>query len=188
MNKKFFMLSGLIVLIALASLNVFADSEHKIGLRKLPEAVTAAIQSLFPEGKIEEAEKDSEGIMLYEVEVEQGDAEYELSIAPDGTLVEEEQEIDVDALPEAVKQAIAGAKVEEATMETTYYVVTLTKLETPKVSYEVELKKNGKEMEIEFAADGTVLEEQVMDDDDDDDDEDDEDDDDEDDDDDGDDD
>ena len=175
MKKKVFLFSGLAVLVSLVSLSVFADQGHRTGLKKLPEAVTATLQSLFPDGKIEEVEKDFEGIMLYEIEVEQGGEESELSIAPDGTIVEEEQEIDIDALPEAIQQAIAGADVEEAVMETEYYVVKLVKLDVPKVSYEVEMKRDGKEMEIEFAPDGTVLEKELMEDDDEDDDDDDDD-------------
>ena len=171
MKKKYFMLAALVVvLVVFVSLNVYAEKELKVCKMTLPEAVTAAIQSLYPQAEIQEVEKDQEGIMLYEIEVQQNGMELELSIAPDGIVVEEEQEIAVEDLPQAIQDAIAGKDVEEAVKEVTYYVVTLTKLDTPETSYEVELKQNGRKSEIEFAPDGTVLKQEMNDDDDDDDD------------------
>ena len=159
MNKKYLILAGLAgLMVAVVTLSVYAEKEHRSKKMELPDAVTAAVQAQYPQGVIEEFEEDSEGIMLYEIEVEDGAAEYELSVAPDGTIVEQEEEIDFEGLPEAVKTAIEeGAEIGEVTKEVTYYVVTLKKLDTPKVSYEVEMKQNGHALEVEYAADGTVL-------------------------------
>ncbi len=183
MKRKELRLVGLIMVMgALVCLSVYAEKEHKAKKAKLPEAVAAAVQSMYPQGEIEEAKMEEEGLKIYEIEVNQNGREYEVSIAPDGTLVEEEQEIAVQDLPQAIQDAIAGSDVEEVTKEVTYWVVTLTKLENPEITYEVELKQNGKESEMEFSEDGTLLKQEFDDDDgdddgDDDDDEDDDDDD-----------
>ena len=52
---------------------------------------------------------------------------------------------------------VLGHKVKEVSKEIEYYVITLKKLEAPLVSYEVEVEKDGKEVEVEFAPDGSVL-------------------------------
>lgn len=169
MKKKYFMLAGLTILIAtLISLSVYAEKGHERKCKpvKLPEPVAATVASLYPQAEIEEVEIDEEGVKLYEIEVEKDDQEFELSIAPDGTLVEEEQEVSIEDLPEAIQQAVAGVEVEEATKEVTYWVVTLTKLETPKITYELEVEEGDKEIELEFAEDGTILEKEVCHDDD----------------------
>jgi len=167
MERREIRLIGLVMLAGvLVCLSVYAEKEHKA---KLPEPVAAAVQDLYPQGKIEEVQKDRESIMLYEIEVTQDGQEYELSIAPDGTIVEEEQEIAVQDLPQVIQDAIAGSDVEEVTKEVTYWVVTLTKLETPEISYSVELKQDGKESEMEFSANGTLQKQQADDDDGDDD-------------------
>ena len=172
--KRNYLVLTLVVLLAgvLACLNVYADKHEHI---KIPDKVMVAVKSLFPQAEIEEVEMDVEGISCYEIEVEKGDVEFTLTVTPDGTIIEQEQEIDIKDLPEAIrnyiKTALSGAEIEEAKKETEYYEIILKKLDKPKISYEIEMEKDGKEMEIEFSPDGTILEqEQIRDDDDDDDD------------------
>jgi len=130
----------------------------------LPEAVVAAIKAMFPNAAVEEADLDEEELEVYEVELqENGEDVAEVTVAPDGTIAEVESEVAPDALPQAVKDAIAqlaeGAEIKEAEKEVTYAVLKLVALVTPRTSYEVELIKDGKKCEIEVAEDGTVLEE-----------------------------
>ena len=79
-------------------------------------------------------------------------------------------EIKASDLPEAVRATLEreapGAEIEEIEMEE----------EGGKVVYEIEVEIDGKEMELEIAADGTLLEKEADEGDDDDDDDDDEDD------------
>jgi uncharacterized membrane protein YkoI len=142
----------------------------------LPEAVKAAIDALYPQATIEDAKEEEEGLKVYEVELEQNGGEVELTVALDGTIVEVETEVAMDSLPAAVAAALAqaaeGAEVKEISKEVTYWVITLKRLDAPETTYEAELIKDGKEIEIEVAADGTILEQEVKDDDGDDDDED----------------
>jgi hypothetical protein len=128
----------------------------------LPGPVKAAIEALYPQATIEESELEEEGIKVYEVELEQEGKEVELTIAPDGTVMEKESEVALSDVPAAVQAAIVraaeGAEIDEVTEEVTYWVVTLKKLEAPQTTYEAEVIKDGKETEIEVGADGSIVE------------------------------
>ncbi|MCE5184926.1 MAG: hypothetical protein LLF76_02230 [Planctomycetaceae bacterium] len=162
MSTKFFAQMPMMTLLtaAVLCLNVYAVEESKDQDVTLPDAVTAAIKALYPQGEIEEAkQEDEDGLTVYEVEVEQGEIEVELTVTPDGQIIEEEQEIEVKDLPAAVQQALTGATVKEASKEITYYTVKdkqLEKLATPEIAYTAEIEKDGKTTEMEFNADGTV--------------------------------
>ena len=139
----------------------YADKDEGV---TLPDAAAAAVGKLFPAAEIEEVELDEEGVKVYEVELAANGKDVgEVTVAPDGTVVELEAEISADALPQTVKDAVGkvaeGAEIKEAGKEVTYWIVKLVKLPEPRVSYDVELVKDGKEYEIEVAADGTILEE-----------------------------
>lgn len=128
----------------------------------LPPAARTALDTLYPNAEIEETNVEKEGLKVYEVELEQNGREVEVTLAPDGTLVEVETEITVQGLPElvakAIEKAAEGATVKEVEKEVTYAVVKLVKLEQPQTSYEAELSREGAKCEIELAADGTILE------------------------------
>jgi len=162
-----------VVVVTVVIISVVADADkHKKVL--LPDAAKAAINALYPQAVIEESKEDEEGLRVYEVEFEQNGREVELTITPDGRIIEKESEVAISDLPDAVKAAITkaskGGEVEEVKEEVTYYVVTLKKLETPKATYEAEIIKDGKESEVEFACDGKLLSKEVECDDDNDDD------------------
>lgn len=171
------MLIAVVLFAAVVCLAVYAAEAAKDEQMKLPDAVTAAIKALYPQGEIEEVKQETEdGVMVYEVEVEQGEKEVELTITPEGTVMEEEQEIEVKDLPAAAQQAVAGAKVKEVSKEVNYYTVKdkkLQKLASPELSYSVEIEKDGKVTEMEFNADGVLQKEEAGDDEDADDDKDD---------------
>ena len=162
MKRKGWQLVGVVVFVgALLCVGTYGDKDEQTQM-ELPAAVKTAVMALYPQAEIEEAEAEEEGLKVYEVEVEHNDQEFELTLAPDGTLVEVESEMAVAGLPEAVAKAIAkaadGATIKEVNKEVTYAIVTLVKLDKPQTSYEAELSSQGAECEIEVAADGTVLE------------------------------
>jgi uncharacterized membrane protein YkoI len=146
-----------------------AKEEAKV---ELPSAAAEAIKTAFPEAKIEKVKVEEEdGVTLYEVELEKGDVEMEVEVAPDGTLVEIETEIALKDVPEAALQAIQAAdpdaKIEEVQkIEIRAEIkkaeadkpAQLVKLDKPRIVYEAELKKDDKEGEIAVAADGKVIE------------------------------
>lgn len=131
----------------------------------LPRAAADAVKAAFPQASIEEVGLDKEdGIDLYEVELRQNGEETEVTVSPDGVIVEVETEVFLKDLPKAVADAItkaaAGAKVEEIKREETRAVVRagkLVKLDQPRITYEAEFRKDGKELQIELAPDGTIL-------------------------------
>jgi hypothetical protein len=128
----------------------------------LPPAARAALDALYHNAEIEDTEVEKEGLKVYEVQLEQNDREVEVTLAPDGTLIEVETEIAFRGLPEpvakAIEKAAEGATIKEVSREVTYAVVKLVKLDQPQTSYEAELRKQGAECEIEIAEDGTILE------------------------------
>jgi uncharacterized membrane protein YkoI len=160
MKRRRWRFVGFIVLVGIAVCVVaYAGKCKEVSL---PDAVKAAIDALYPQATIEEAKEEEEGLKVYEVELEQNGQEVELTVAPDGTIVEVETEVAMDSLPAAVAAALAqaaeGAEVKEVSQEVTYWVVILKKLDAPETTYEAELIKDGKKSEIEVAADGTILE------------------------------
>jgi len=142
---------GLVVSVAILGVVVGSDKCKEV---LLPDAVQAAIDAKYPQAVIEESKAEEEGLRVYEVELEQNDQEVELTISPDGKIMEKETEVTMNDLPTAVKAAIAkaskGGQVKEIEQETTYYIVTIKKLS-----------------EIEFASDGQLLSKEVEDEDDD---------------------
>lgn len=121
---------------------------------KLPPKAAAAIKKAFPEGKIEEVEKEVEGDkVVYEVEVEVGDKEYDVTVTGAGEILEIEREIKVADLPKAVSAGVLkkypGATIKEAEEI----------LDGDKVSaYEVAVvTKDKKEVEALFGPNGKFM-------------------------------
>ena len=147
-------------------------------------AVINAVKAEFPQAAVGEMEKETEGgVVVYEVELVQDGKEIEVTVTSGGVIMEVEREIAQAELPPAVAAAIAkaagGAKIEEIEREEIRAVVRdgkVVKLDKPKIVYEAEFRKAGREVEVEVAADGTILKTESEDDDDNDDDDDDDDD------------
>ena len=131
----------------------------------LPPAAADALKAAFPQASIGKvALEEEDGMKLYEVELRHKGQDAEVAVSPDGVIVEVETKVSMADLPKAVADAIAkaagGAKVEEIEREETRAVVRagkLVKLAEPRVTYEAEFRKDGREVEIEVAADGTIL-------------------------------
>ncbi len=125
----------------------------------LPSAVEAAVKALFLNATIDEVERERESVTAYEVELKDGNKEYEVTAAEDGTVMEVGSEETIESLPAAVVQAIKAqdAEVKEIEKEIEYAKVVVVKLEVPKTTYEVELIKDGKTIEFGIAEDGTIL-------------------------------
>jgi len=140
----------------------------------LPAAAAAAVKKAFPKASIEEVEREEVSLALYEVEIEQGDSEAEITVTSDGQIVEVEKEVAASALPKAVamtlKKLAGGAKVEEIERVEVHAVLKLVKLAKVKVVYEAEFVRDGKEVEVRIGADGKLLATVIDDDEDDDDD------------------
>jgi hypothetical protein len=97
--------------------------EEKIAFNRLPKAVIKTIKAKFPKAEIKEAvEEEEDDETTYEVSLEFKGQAIDVTLKPNGTIVEVEKEIEFDELPRAVKKALAAmhpeAKVEKAEVVT----------------------------------------------------------------------
>lgn len=91
---------------------------------------------------------------VYEVEYKENDREYEILYDSDGVILRKEETIDVKLLPEPIVEAITNA----------YPQVFIKEAEMIKgpdgtiTGYEVEIKTEGKKLELELDAHGKIIE------------------------------
>ena len=127
-----------------------ADSEKKIQKSDLPAAVQKAADEQTKGAEIKGYSKEVEkGKTYYEVETRLDGHGRDLLFDASGKLVEVEEEIAIDKLPPAVRNAIekaaTGGKLNKVESVTKGSVIT----------YEASITKGGKKSEILFNADGT---------------------------------
>jgi hypothetical protein len=162
MVKKNWIVIGLCVAIAIM---LCATAYGEKGGKKcsLPAAIEAAVKALFPSGVISESKKEEEEIKAYEVEVKVGEAESDVKVAEDGTVMEVESDETIETVPAAVAATIKAqnAEVKEISKEVEYAKVQVVKLNTPETTYSAEIIKDGKKIEIEIAADGKIIEQET---------------------------
>jgi hypothetical protein len=99
--------------------------EETIPLKKVPEAVRRAVKEKFPEAKIKKAAREEDdGKTVYEITLiededdEDDDETIDVSLKPDGTILEIEETIEEEDLPRkvlaAVKRWFSKAEIEKA--------------------------------------------------------------------------
>jgi hypothetical protein len=100
---------GLAVMVALvATAFVRADDgEEKVPIDKLPKAVTDALKEKYPKATLVEAVKVTEdGEVTYEVTIKQKKQELDVTLTPEGKIVQVEKEIEVKDVPKVVMDAV----------------------------------------------------------------------------------
>ena len=117
---------------------------------KAPSEVQKTLKEKFPDAKSVKWEKESDG--GWEAEFSMNGNETSVEFDSKGIWKQTETEIEASDLPEAIRDAIK-------TKYTDYAVEEAEMVETAdgEVVYEVDFKKGKEEMEILFAADGSVL-------------------------------
>ncbi len=128
--------------------------EKELKKDQVPKEVIAAFEKAYPNAKgLEFEEETFAGKAAYEVEYKENGVEYEFLYSADGKLLQKEEEIDVKALPDTVVQAILKAhpkaKIKEAEK--------LMKPDGTVTGYEVEIKADGKKIELELDVSGSIL-------------------------------
>ena len=128
--------------------------EKELNKNQVPKAVIAAFEKAYPNAKgLEFEEETFAGKAAYEVEYKENGVAYEFLYSADGKLLQKEEEIKVKSLPEPVVQAIKKehpkAKIKEAEK--------LMKPDGTVTGYEVEIKADGKEIELELDVSGNIL-------------------------------
>ncbi len=141
----------------LAAVLTGAPAFAKASLTTCPAPVKATVEKAYPGDKILgcKEEKD-EGVTLFEVKLERkGGGKVEIDVSPDGKILQTEEVVGLDTLPEAVTKAFAarypGAKATRAEKQ---------QKADGKVSYEIAWKTDKGKKEATFAADGTFVEEE----------------------------
>ncbi len=172
--SKMIVLVGLILLVCAAWHVAAAPAgKEKMGKKPaLPSAAAAAVKKAFPKATVGKIEREKEGIVLYEVELEQNGKEFEVEVTAYGRIVSMEKKVARTDLPGPVARTLAreagDAKIEEIEKEKIHAVVKLVILDTPQIVYEAKFVQNGKTIEVKIAEDGKLLGKEVEDDDDDD--------------------
>lgn len=127
-------------------------ADVKISVRDLPPAIQKALSSHLEGAKIVAASKEQEhdGSFTYEVETKHDGKGRDLTFDEKGTLLEVEQEVDMDQAPADVRKALQ----DRANGGTIEKLESVTK--GSKTSYEADVKMaNGKRKEIAVNADGS---------------------------------
>ncbi len=174
-RAKILALVALVLLVVVACHIAAAKSTKEKKCKKpvLPPAAAAAIKKAFPQATVGEIEREKEGVVLYEVELDQNGQKIEVEVTTAGQIVEVEMEVAQEDLPEAVAKTLANlagdAKVKKIEKEKTLAVIKVVVLKKPQVVYEAEFVKDGKEVEVKIAEDGKLVGKEVADHDDDDD-------------------
>ena len=139
---------------ALVSVPAVRAEDEKVPLDKLPKAVSDAVKKKYPKAKMVSAEKEKKDKKtVYEVKIKDGEQTIEVSLTPEGEIVEIEKVIAAKDLPTAVTTAL-GEKYPKAKI---VKVEEITKGE--KVTYEVLLvTADKKKLEVTFDGTGKVLE------------------------------
>src|SRR3954462_11452947 len=81
--------------------------EEKVALDKLPRAVAEAVKARFPGATLSGAGKETEGgKAVYEVTIKDKGRNVDVTLTPDGKIVEIEKQIAAKDLPRAVSGAL----------------------------------------------------------------------------------
>lgn len=126
---------------------------QKVSDADVPQPVKAAFTKQFP--KAERAKWGMESKTEYEVEFKQGSEEMSATYGNAGEWIETEMDLKLAALPGPVRATIArdyeGQKIGD-----------ISHVDSPKgQTYEVDMEKGEKSMEVVFSTDGKVLKEMV---------------------------
>ena len=130
------------------------SGENELSKNQVPKAIIAAFEKAFPKAKDVKFEQEMfQGKAAYEVEYKENGKEYELLYSAEGALLQKEEEIEVGKLPKPVVEAIMNAypkaKIEEAER--------LMKPDGTLTGYEVEIKEEGKKIELELDDSGKII-------------------------------
>jgi hypothetical protein len=135
---------------------LFATPAYAEATGGCPAAVTTAVMKAFPRATIGACKAEHEhGKDLFEVKLTKSSGEkVEADVAPDGTVLQVEEKIAVDAVPAAVKKAF-GARYPKARMNGAQ-----KQTAGKDIRYEIAFSTDNGRKEATFAADGRFVEEE----------------------------
>jgi hypothetical protein len=131
-------------------------AEHRIKRSKVPAPVRSAVETESAGAVVRGFSRETEGgEIYYEAELRVHGRAKDILIDRNGKIVEVEEEVDLDALPSAVRQG----PMAQAGRGTIISVETLTR-DGKLVAYEARVKGGAKRSEISVGAEGQPLERQ----------------------------
>jgi uncharacterized membrane protein YkoI len=126
-------------------------SETKVQMKDLPEAVQKTVKELTQTAKLKGLAKEVEdGKTFYEAETTVNGKSRDVLIDPAGAVVEVEEAVALDSIPEAARNALQARAGSGKILS----VESVTK--GPVVSYEAVIRTGGKKSEVGVNADGTL--------------------------------
>ena len=115
-----------------------------------PEAVKKTFQAKYPGENDPDWHQDDHG--YYEAHFKIDGVKYRADFNTDGSWVETETSIDKKALPKAIKNSIKDNYDSEEITE-----IEKVDSATKGIFYDVEFKQKGKNKDVEFRADGSII-------------------------------
>jgi hypothetical protein len=149
---------GLAAVVALTTFRA-DDGEEKVPIDNLPKAVTEALKAKYPKWELVEAVKvteDSE--VTYEVTIKNKKQELDVTLTPEGKIVQVEKEIEVKDVPKVVMNAVKK-KYPKATIQGASEISKDDKV----AEYELDLvTKDKKNLYVTFDKEGKFIYEEEV--------------------------
>jgi len=144
--------STLLLATLLVSCAFAEEGETKLAFNQLPPAVQQTAKTQSEGYKVRGYSKETEnGRTYYEIEMLQNGKTKDLLADQDGKIVETEEQVEIPALPQEVKNGLKQQAPQGKIMK----VEKVTKGET--ISYEAVISNGGKKREIAIATDGSKI-------------------------------
>lgn len=149
--KRFQVLAVSIFAVGLVSCQETKDDKKADEKSNVPEAVQMAFQKKYPGENDPDWEQDDHG--YWESHFKQNGEKYRADFDADGTWVETENDIKNEELPEVILKIIDEEYSE-------YEITEIEHVDNAKKGefYDVEFKQKGKNKDVMFRKDGTVIE------------------------------
>jgi hypothetical protein len=135
--------------------------EEKVTLDKVPRAVLKAVKARFPDAKLLKAEKETEnGKTVFEIGLKNMEQSIEVTLTPDGTIIEIEKQIAAKDMPKVVAAALED-KYPKATYRMIEEVIKVKDKEEKLAYYEVLLVTAAKKkLEVSVTPEGKISKEE----------------------------
>ena len=144
------------------------DDEKPVNEKDVPKAVVEALQKKYVGAKVTAWMSEEEDKALhYEAKIEvatrdkdgkESMRKMEVVLSSEGKILEEEEKISTEALPDSVKKGLADSKFAKGTVTHVARIVKNEKTDDP--TYEIALVLDKQKVEVTFDKAGKVLEEE----------------------------
>jgi uncharacterized membrane protein YkoI len=127
------------------------SGETKVRMQDLPDAVQKTVREQTKNAKLRGLSKEiDDGRTFYEAETRVEGKSRDILIDSNGGVVEVEETVSLDSLPEAARKALRAHAGTGKILRVEFVT------RGSKVSYEAVIRKNGKNTEVSVSADGAI--------------------------------